>query len=266
MSKRYFQTSLFFITISVIIIAVVVAIFSVAQMYRQCTSAETASSEPTFLYVQTAHSGTLSAEQTDGRQILKLNNVSPSTVYFSDRPDRITGHESTEAFIAQWYSGEDSFGDNPPNAVLDVISENSQSLFIVELMSANYDSQAHTLQYEIIMLDNESGGDVPASFGEAVLFIDSTHKDFQCACSRSGKDICTCDFKYHLGKSKTKEFRGYCKGEAKEPKGMKVSGKNKHTTCTMPAYVGYVSKSCTNWSPTSGDHIDIRVECGKRVP
>ena len=263
MPKKYFQK---YIKTCVVIVVAVVAILVAAQLYQEYRSPETVSTEPTFLYVQTAHSGTLSAEQADGRRMLTLNNVSPSTTYFSERPDRITGHESTEDFIANWNQGEDSFASNPPNAALDLISENSQRVFIVELMGANYDPQTHTLQYEISILDNESGGAVPASFGEAALFIDSTHKDFHCNCARDGKDICTCDFKYHLGRSATKEFRGYCTGSAKEPKGMKVNGKNKHTTCTMPAYVGYVSKSCTNWSPTSGDDIEIWVECGKRVP
>ncbi|MCG8684017.1 MAG: hypothetical protein MI892_04025, partial [Desulfobacterales bacterium] len=250
----------------IIVGCVIIAILLSGAILNKKVLVEEASSEPTFLYVQTAHSGTLSAEQADGRRVLTLNDVSPSTVYFSDRPDRITGHEPTEDFIANWNQGEDSFESSPPNAALDLISENSQSLFIVEIMGASYDPQTHTLQYEIIILDNESGGEIPASFGEAALFIDSTHKDFQCKCSLSGKDICTCDFEYHLGRSGTKEFRGYCKGEAKEPKGMKVNGKNKHTTCTIPAYVGYVSKSCTNWNPTSGDDIEIKVECGTRFP
>ena len=248
-------------------ILILAVLFSLVAWYKQHTSSDQGtSSEPTFLYVQTAHSGTLSAEKADGRRTLTLNDVSPVTVYFSDRPERITGHEPTEDFIAGWKQGQDSFAVNPPNAALDIISEDSQSLFIVELMRATHDPQTHTLEYEIIILDNESGGEVPSTFGEAALFIDSTHKDFHCNCSRDGKDICTRDFKYHLGRSATKEFRGYCTGSAKEPMGMKVSGKNKHTTCTMPAYVGYVSKSCTNWSPTSGDHIDIRVECGVRFP
>jgi hypothetical protein len=43
--------------------------------------------EVNLLFVQTANGAALA----DG--VLRLNNVSPSTLFFSDRPDRITGHE-----------------------------------------------------------------------------------------------------------------------------------------------------------------------------
>jgi len=65
-----------------------------------------------LLFLQTAHSGTFT--EIDGKKILTLNDVSSSTVWFADRPQRVTGHESTDEFIAKWSQGEDSFTDDPP--------------------------------------------------------------------------------------------------------------------------------------------------------
>jgi len=52
--------------------------------------------EVNLLFVQSAHGVTLA----DG--VLRLSNISPSTLFFLDRPDRITGHEPTEDFVANW--------------------------------------------------------------------------------------------------------------------------------------------------------------------
>ncbi len=266
MFKKYFRKSRFLLTTGVIIIVAVVAIFVAIWLLQQCPSAERISTDPTFLYVQTAHSGTLSAEQADGKRTLVLKNVSPSTVYFSDRPDRITGHGSTAEFIAQWSDGENSFQSDPPNAALDIIGEHSQNISIIELMKAKYDVQNKTLEYEVIILDSETDGALPQSFGEAALFIDSTYKNYWCDCSLSGGSSCDCRYKYHLGKSKTKEFRGYCiNQEANNPTMISFSGKNKSTSCTGGIKWGdYFTRSCTNWNPASGDNINIKVQCSSK--
>ena len=271
MSKKHSQKSNFFATTSLIIaVAVVVAaaILLGTKLSKQCPSSEIVSAEPTFLYVQTAHSGTLSAQQADGRRILKLNNVSPTTVYFSDRPSRITGHESTAEFIAEWNSGEDSFEVNPPNAALDVVENDSQSIAIVELMKAKYDASTRVLEYEVVILDDKTDGNIPESFDEAALFIDSTFKKYHCGCElEPGKKDCVCSHKYHLKRSQTKEFRGYCTASSLEPARMSISGKNKSTTCTTDILMAsYNTRSCTNWSPTSGDDITVKIHCSKDIP
>ena len=61
------------------------------------TSVEPQGSEMTeLLFVQTAHA----VELKDG--MLRLSAVNPVTIFFSDRPERIVGHEPTEDFVAQW--------------------------------------------------------------------------------------------------------------------------------------------------------------------
>ena len=272
MPKRHSTKSRFFTTTGLILAtAVFVSVVTLwaTKLHEQRIGAEGTSTEPTLLYVQTAHSGTLSAETADGKRILTLNNVSPTTVYFSEKPDRETGHESTAAFIAEWNSGEDSFEANPPNAALDIIDDDSQSIVIVELMGAKYDASTQTLEYEILILDDETNGTIPESFDEAALFIDSTFKKYHCGCEpAAGERGCWCRYDYYLGKGKTKEFRGYCTSDSDiEPTNLNVSGKGMNTTCTADVmWKPYVTRSCTNWSVFTKDKLTLTVHCRKYVP
>ncbi len=245
-----------------IFITTIVVVLLILILYKQGFLSKQASSEPSFLYVQSAHSGTLSVPKADGTQTLTLNDVSPVTVFFSERPDRETGHQPTAEFINEWSVGEDSFENNPPNAALDIIGENSQNISIIELMKAKYDVQNKTLEYEVIVLDNESNGTSPEIFNEAVLFIDSTHVDYTCACEPStGEDTCNCTYTYKLGASKTKEFRGHC-GNDLYPYAIHIGGKRNSTSCTAGfPWFNYFSRSCTNWDAFSSDTLDVAVRC-----
>src|SRR6478609_1163100 len=73
------------------------------------------------LFVQTA----LSAEHIDGRIVLR--KVGPSTLYFSDRPQRVVGHLGTPEFVGIWGIGENNFAEDPPNAVLAFIPEGKET-------------------------------------------------------------------------------------------------------------------------------------------
>ena len=64
------------------------------------------------MFVQTAQ-GIVSQAGT-----LTLTDVTPSTLYFSDRPQRVVGHMTTEDFVDLWGVGDNSFESDPPNAVL----------------------------------------------------------------------------------------------------------------------------------------------------
>lgn len=65
-----------------------------------------------LLFVQSARAASLA----NGK--LTLSDVHGSTLFFTDRPERITGHEPTEDFVYNWNKGEDSFAEVPPNATL----------------------------------------------------------------------------------------------------------------------------------------------------
>ena len=64
------------------------------------------------MFVQTARGIT-----SDGTT-LTLRDVTPSTLFFSDRPQRVVGHMTTAEFVELWGEGDNSFEADPPNAVL----------------------------------------------------------------------------------------------------------------------------------------------------
>lgn len=114
------------------------------------------------LFVQTAHG----AEHTDGRLVLR--NVAPATLFFSDRPQRIVGHLSTAEFVETWGEGEDSFAEDPPNAVLSFVAKGETEPWnaVIEIsdpMIAGFD-----LSYAAKILE----GSLPTNAEGCTLFID----------------------------------------------------------------------------------------------
>jgi hypothetical protein len=97
---------------------------------------------------------------------LTLNGISPTTLYFSDRPQRITGHIPTEEFFDSWGEGDDSFADDPPNAVLSIFTEEEIHDVVVVLSDPTLDG--NRVSYSVDILD----GEMPAVGGASSLFID----------------------------------------------------------------------------------------------
>ena len=79
------------------------------------------------LFVQTSHG--MSYENGT----LTLHTLAPTTLFFSDRPDRVTGHITSQEFVDTWDKGPDNFASNPPNAVLSIFHPDSVSDIVVEL-------------------------------------------------------------------------------------------------------------------------------------
>ena len=46
--------------------------------------------------------------------LLTLKEANPNIIFFCDRPVRIAGHMTRDAFMKLVTKGEDSFADNPP--------------------------------------------------------------------------------------------------------------------------------------------------------
>jgi len=234
---------------------------------------ETNSDEISLLHVQTAESGTLLNQ--DDKLGPTLNEVSPITVYFSDRPNRITGSESTQDIVEKW---SNSFQIDPPNAAIDILNgDDEQDVLIVELMNPVYNANTTSLQYDVIVLKEFSDGlahytddsddSIPESFGAVALFIDSTHTSYYCDCdANQGNGYeCSCSYGYHLGELETREFIGYCTGY-NDPFAVDISGDKSSTTCTVEenwtdGTDPYITKSCTNWNPDAGDEIYVKVVC-----
>ena len=122
-------------------------------------SGETQTAE--LLFVQSAASTTLK----DG--LLRLGKIHPTTIYFSDRPERLAGHWETKDFLDSWGMGEDNFVDNPPNATLSIISEDEPQEIVVTLRSPRMDGD--DLLYQVAVLEGNQSAEGDASS----LFIDT---------------------------------------------------------------------------------------------
>jgi hypothetical protein len=98
---------------------------------------------------------------------LTLEGIGPSTLYFSDRPERIVGHMTTTQFLDLWDQGPDSFEEDPPNAVLS-FPDASGALADAVVVLRSPALQGDALHYEIDVLE----GKVPVAAGACTLFID----------------------------------------------------------------------------------------------
>ncbi len=113
-----------------------------------------------FLLVQNADGMTLS----DGQ--LRLKNIAPTTLYFSDRPDRIVGRVTTQKYVDHWSVGDNNFKLNPPNAVISVLLGEEAEDITVVLTEPKLERA--DLVFNVEVLD----GSTSINGGAVALFID----------------------------------------------------------------------------------------------
>jgi hypothetical protein len=114
------------------------------------------------LFVQTAKSMRYDAAN---KQIV-LEGVSPVTLFFADRPDRVAGNMQTVRFVPFWSEGKDSFLSDPPNADLSSIVDGALQQTVVVLRDPKIDGDNLSYQIEVI------SGEVPAAAQDVSVFID----------------------------------------------------------------------------------------------
>lgn len=114
-----------------------------------------------YLFVQNAHS--ISSEGDK----LTLHGIGPTTLFFSDRPQRIAGHGATAELVKDWSEGEDSFANDPPNATLSILGGEDEIVDVVMVLSDPV-LKNDQLTYTVKVLD----GTLPAKGGASSLFID----------------------------------------------------------------------------------------------
>jgi hypothetical protein len=118
-----------------------------------------------LLFVQNAAGVEIGA----GGKTLTLKNLSPTTLFFSDRPVRIAGHYRTSEYLQFWKAGPDSFLKDPPNATLSVFTKDKDELSDVVVTLRNPRVNGSDLTYDITVIS----GTLPAAgAGPASLFID----------------------------------------------------------------------------------------------
>ena len=139
------------------------------------------SSSMSLLFVQTAQGGSLQRDAAGDGYDLRLTGVSPTTSWFSDRPERKAGTQTTSTMIGDWAGF--GFAADPPNAAL-VFTDRAKTedTVIVELSEPRYDAGASELRYRARVLDAPRDGLVaakgrapavlPSTFATSSLFID----------------------------------------------------------------------------------------------
>ena len=115
-----------------------------------------------FLFVQTAKGMTFDKSTNK----LTLEGVSPITIFFTDRPERIAGHMKTTAFVPFWSTGKDSFLSDPPNADVSILEGDKLRQMVVVLQAPALKGDALTYTVKVLQ------GDVPAKGADVSVFID----------------------------------------------------------------------------------------------
>jgi len=115
-----------------------------------------------FLFVQTAKA--MAFDKSTNK--LTLDSISSTTLFFSDRPERIAGNMKTSAFVPFWSTGKDSFLSDPPNADISILEGDKLRQVVVVLQTPVL--KRDTLTYTVKVLQ----GDMPAKGADVSVFID----------------------------------------------------------------------------------------------
>lgn len=133
-----------------------------------------------FLFVQEGTAGSL-VKGANVTMTLTLTGVRPDTIYFSDRPARVSGGIATGVFTSSslWNT------TSAPNAALMLANAPAENdTVILSLSDPVYDPVQATLRYTAVQVPNYQGEglkvyetfadpSVPEQFGQAMLFIDN---------------------------------------------------------------------------------------------
>lgn len=119
-----------------------------------------------LMFVQTSEDLKINSKD----KTLRLVNVNPQTLYFSDRPKRVAGNLTMPAYFDEWTdkAGADNFKNDPPNATLSVYEGNNKenTLAVIEISNPVIEGKDLIYKYKIIE------GEMPKSGGATALFID----------------------------------------------------------------------------------------------
>jgi hypothetical protein len=103
-----------------------------------------------------------------GGGMLTLKGISPTTIFFSDRPARIAGHFTTLEYLKLWDEGKDSFLKDPPNATVSMFEPGKEELVDVVVKISKPRLKGGDLTYDMTVLE----GKVPKTGGVCSVFID----------------------------------------------------------------------------------------------
>jgi hypothetical protein len=116
-----------------------------------------------FLFVQSA----ARLEYQGRTNRITLIGINPSTLFFSDRPDRIAGQMKTSRFVPFWSEGTNSFKSDPPNADISIVEGGKLQQVIVVLSDPVLTN--NDLSYTVKVLQ----GELPERGNDVSVFIDA---------------------------------------------------------------------------------------------
>jgi hypothetical protein len=162
----------------------------VAAMAAPARAQEAPPEEQSLLFVQSASAGSLvPREGSPDSFTLSLEGLDEHALWFTDRPERQSGHVPTKGMLNVLdFEG----AQGPPNAVLSIAgADPAKNMVALTLRDPKYDAEDQTIRYDATKLDDVSAtqlasyaSDVDESvrrrFGSAALFIDSARPDAGC--------------------------------------------------------------------------------------
>ncbi len=138
------------------------AVFLMAIGLTACANDDGSGKNIEWLFVQNAEAVTLEGG------LLTLSGISSTTLFFSDRPEKIAAHGLTSEFVTFWSTGggSDNFEKSPPNAALAIVSEDGAEDVVVTLTNPRLDND--TLRYDVTLIE----GPANVQGGPCSLFVD----------------------------------------------------------------------------------------------
>lgn len=169
-------------------------------------------SSVSYLFIQKAQSGSFEELQQDDHVMLTLNGIDPTTIWFTDRPERKTGTEPTGRMLTNFIRPGAT-----PNAALEILNDDGTSeIVVLTLLDYTYNEEDATLTYEAFVIEGNISDTIPAytspelnrkvtnglpeifadtviplSFGRSTLFIDNlgfAPPTCNACCSGTGPD------------------------------------------------------------------------------
>jgi hypothetical protein len=137
------------------------ALIAAPALQAVAASAEEAK-QADFLFVQTSKGMTFDKAAST----LTLVGVSPVTVMFTDRPERVAGNMNTARFVPFWSEGKDSFLKDPPNADISIVEGGEMRQVVATLERPEL--KDGNLSYTVKIIQ----GEMPESGADVSVFID----------------------------------------------------------------------------------------------
>jgi hypothetical protein len=131
---------------------------------RAQTKSDATNDEIVALFVQSAKS----MEFATDTKLVKLHGVSPQTIFFSDRPERIAGNMKSEHFVSFWNeAAKDSFQKNPPNADISYFDGGQMRQVVAEISNPRMEGDIFNYTIRRVL-----EGTFPPRANDVAVFID----------------------------------------------------------------------------------------------